>query len=838
MLYKILIKNENTIYAHQNNEIKETLINHLDDTLKVFYNIDKIYNITDKFDKSFKNMVFKFKGKEFKLSISSLSLLKEMFIQSIPMHDIGKMNPKFQTEKMDNKLDDFMDIKSYDDLKKYLSGMDSYHSKLSALIYIDYFFKEIMRIKSQKEKIILTFLLLVFANIIMCHHSNLDNLEDNLSENKLKEYISSMEVSKYKYLDFYNHKFELKPEIGRVLNQIKKIDYDTITVYIWNKILYSSLTACDFIASYSFFKEMNVDEFQLNNITNISDLLFELENTKIYKDILSYKDNNNHYEENGLPLINNLRADIFLECRENLLNNKDNMIFNIESPTGSGKTFNSISCALNLLNNQSKLIYVFPSNTLSNQTKNVLSNIFNNKLDVNEINSITPLPLKVSKDGSIDYDKVLLDRQLFNYENIVTSNVAFYNLLFGCNRNMSMGLISLFNSTIILDEIQNYKNDNWRESIELLYKFSEIMNIKIIKMSATLPNLENLIGFEHNKFTNLLEDRNKYYKNSAFKDRVKIERISTKPTYEDLFKLIKKEIKYRNKLEKGHSKFLIEFITKKSAFEFYNYIQDKLPSDYISYELDGDSNNFVKTEVIKKCKEDPKKNIILVTTQVIEAGIDIDFDLGAKDSVFPDTDEQFLGRINRSANKNNCKAFFFKKDNEELVYKKDYRIGTNVIKNDVYYECLLNKDFDIMYQKVYKEISVHKNTCVSSSMNHFYNNKLKLIKNKNIYKHMKLIDEETFEIFIPNTINGINGEDVWNEYKKIIKNKSLSYAKKKTLLINMKQHLSYFTYKVHGKGIFGETPIYGMYYIKDGINYIQNNKFNRDLFKLKYQIIK
>ena len=50
-------------------------------------------------------------------------------------------------------------------------------------------------------------------------------------------------------------------------------------------------------------------------------------------------------------------------------------------------------------------------------------------------------------------------------------------------------------------------------------------------------------------------------------------------------------------------------------------------------------------------------------------------DIGFKDISFPDLDEQFLGRINRSMKKENCEAYFFNFDNESRIYKEDYRNG-------------------------------------------------------------------------------------------------------------------------------------------------------------------
>ena len=850
MNYKNLIKKNNVLLAHWTIDRTETLVKHMDNTYEVFKKLDKTYNIIPKFLKSLKNMKF-FKGKnkkEFCLSSSSIEFIKTMFTSAIPIHDIGKINPKFQKEKMNIDIQKIIDSNNFNKLNRKLSNMNTYHSMISSIIYIDVFLKDIFEMKSitNEEQIILVYFLFSFANSIICHHSNLDNLETNFSQEKLKEFISILDVSEDTYLLFYNNSFTLRNIVKNnfnFLDCIKSIHIDdTISIYIWNKILYSLIIYCDFVSTYCFYKNINIENYSLHNIENLNNLKSCFENSPIYKGIESFKYNKNYFKNNGLPIINELRSEMLLNCRENLLKNKNSKMFNIPAPTGSGKSMISISCALELLEDKKKLFYIFPINTLATQTRKVLNDIFKNELDIHEINSITPLPLTTENDGTIDYSKILLDRQILNYESVITSNVNFFNLLFGCDRTSSMGLISLFDSVIILDEIQNYKNSIWRETIEFLYKFSEIMDFKIIIMSATLPNLEELVGFKKNRFITLLDNSKKYYNHPLFKNRVFINNKllkKSKVTFQDLTNLIIEETEHRNSISgRGYSKFLIEFITKKSAVAFYDYIRDKLPNNYIVYELDGDDNTLKKMQVINECKkENLDKNIVLITTQIIEAGIDIDFDLGAKDAAFPDTDEQFLGRINRSCKKKNCSVFFFNLDKEEYIYRDDYRIGTN-IRNPIFFECLKNKDFETMYKKVFEKITEKKDTNLNSFMNNFYNKELKLMRNKSIYKNMKLIDNETFEIFIPNTINGIDGEKVWNDFVSLVDDKYMTYAQKKILLINMREKLNYFTYSIYGKGLCNISPTYGVYYIQNGSKFIKNEKFDSETFKMKYTIQK
>lgn len=837
--FKSLIKNSDNIYAHKNNYTKETLVKHIYNTLEAFNYIDNEYLILNKLRKTFSNITFKKNDKSFKLSKDAINLIVIIFINAIGFHDIGKINPKFQVDKMSNDLESFIDKKEFSILKFFLkdNSKNTYHSPLSTLIYLDVFLKEINeKIPSSSEKTILIYILFCFGNTIKQHHGELLPPAEELNSNKIDEYISHINLSKDLYFYFYNHKFNLQSKYGRIFDKIKAYEFDTMAIFIWTKILYSTLVSCDFIATYSFYNNEKVSNFSLNNDIDLKALQAQLNQYSVSKHIEGYRADINYFKNNNLPLINELRSDIAIESKRNIKINNKKRMFMIESPTGSGKTFNSINCALEILNNKSKLIYAFPVNTLSTQTNSVLRDIFKDTIELQEINSITPLP--ITKDGNVNYQKLLLDKQLLNYQGILTSNVTLFSWLFSNKREQSMGLFSLFNSVIILDEIQNYKNSIWKETIEFLYKYSEIMNFKIILMSATLPNLDELIGFEKEDFTRLIKNPSIYYKSPLFKNRVIINNslLNKKVDYNFLIRHLIKEVDNRNVLEGSVSKVIIEFITKKSCKEFYELALLGL-KEFEIYHLDGDTNSFSKEGIIKDLKKKTfSKNVLLCTTQVVEAGVDIDMDIGYKDAVFPDVDEQFLGRINRSASKENCIAYFFNLDNEVHIYKDDYRLFSN-ISNPKYFKCITDKNFKPLYEDyVFKKIDKLKLKPVLSIYKEFIDIDLKLQKFNEIYKKMQLINNQTFNIFIPSIVNGINGKDVWDKYINILS--ETNYAKRRIKLINLRKEMSYFIYSIYGIGLEEELPIGGLYYIDDGVNYLSNNTFNSLAFKDNYIIKK
>ena len=89
-------------------------------------------------------------------------------------------------------------------------------------------------------------------------------------------------------------------------------------------------------------------------------------------------------------------------------------------------------------------------------------------------------------------------------------------------------------------------------------------------------------------------------------------------------------------------KILIEFISKKSAEKFYGMLTDT-KIDCETLFMSGDSSIWERQKIIEKLSK--LKSVILVATQVIEAGVDIDMDIGYKDCSKLDSEEQFMGRI-------------------------------------------------------------------------------------------------------------------------------------------------------------------------------------------------
>ena len=605
---------------------------------------------------------------------------------------------------------------------------------------------------------------------------------------------------------------------------------EAMSIFVFTKMMFSLLVASDYYSTNEFMQEIKYENF--GNMGNIDTIKKEYENSEIIKSIRDK-------EKNGIPNdedINNFRTKIFLEAEKNLEKNKEDNIFFLEAPTGSGKSNTALNLSLKLLDkDRRKIFYVYLFNTLVEQNMNTLKNIFGNNKEaiknITVVNSITALTNKDSRDIPIEeYSDILMDRQFLNYPFIVTTHVGIFNTLIGNTKEDCMPFYQLTNSVIVFDEIQAYKNTIWTEIIKILNSYAKLLNIKIIIMSATLPNLSYLLDEEEkNNISKLIENRDEYFNNTIFKNRVEVNYdllSEQKIEYEELLKHITE-----NSL--NSQKILIEFISKNDAKKFYELCENNedLNVDHEILILTGEDNKARRNFIIKKINSKDKK-IILISTQLIEAGVDIDVDVGYKNISGLDNEEQFLGRINRSCKKSG-KAYFFYLTDAKKVYKNSVIIENKLnLFSDEMRDVLENKNFDVFYSKVLEILKRKAKEKINNDNFEtiIFNKKFRLLKER-----MKLIEEQDDKktYFFNRTLTNeeieeigenIDGSEVWERYVDILKEEN--YAKKIVELSKIREKMMYFLYEVKKNTELNYSDIKGsIIYIDDGDKYFTDGVY-------------
>lgn len=535
--------------------------------------------------------------------------------------------------------------------------------------------------------------------------------------------------------------------------------------------------------------------------------------------------------------INVLRTELFLDAECELKKNIDASVFYLEAPTGSGKSNTAMNLSFTFMKQNEdirKIFYIYPFNTLVEQNMDSINKVFGENKEVMTqvavVNSLVPLKERVDedewngKDESEKYQRILLDRQFLNYPIVLSTHVMLFRTLFGQYKEDAFGFYQLCNSVIVLDEIQSYRNALWAEIITFFKGFAELLNIKIIIMSATLPNLEMLTENQA-KTVRLVKEREKYFKHPKFAKRVvaNYELLDQKITPDELMQHILGNIEKERKI-------LVEFIKKASAEDFYKKIKEE--SSCPVFLMTGDSSIQDRKKIIKKIKE--MKSVLLIATQVIEAGVDIDMDIGYKDISRLDSEEQFMGRVNRSAKRKGI-VYFFDLDDASGVYgSDDVRIEEKVtLKMESMREILTTKDFSKFYEENIllavkmqgKEIDSKKN------LEKFFQEDVQKLNMPAIDKKMQLIDEKRnmLSVYLAREIideneKVINGRDIWEEYRQLLEDEKMEYVEKTVKLRNIRSKMNGFIYQLSENARFQEDEQIGdIYYIENGEDYFDEN---------------
>lgn len=710
--------------------------------------------------------------------------IKRQYILAIAFHDHGKINELFQADS--NKMNNphFKSALEKD------TALSTNHSQLSAFIYLAYELQYINNVaNSERQKMLITTAINFSYSILKHHSSNLnDDVKSTLTMDSLFVNRDRSEIVAFMYAYLTKLGIEINSQLCSAITTEKSIDaflkISTQSTMMFGllKLSYSLLTASDYLATNEYawgsptdnmgvlsveridqiYRNVSKEPFLKNDVNRINF------NAQTYSDLATYN-LINPAEKSGNNL-NILRKEMGIELLRNLNKNSDEHLFYIEAPTGGGKTNLSALAAIELLKNSAgslnKIFYVFPFTTLITQTTSSLKSTFGLQNDeIIELHSRAAFTEKSENDGAYGKDRLNYIANLFvNYPICLLSHIAFFDILKSNRKEKNYLLHRLANSVVVIDELQSYNPKHWDKIIYFIRYYAKIFNIKFILMSATLPKLDKLVvGNEEQgvAFVNLIPNaREKYFQNPNFCDRIAFDFEYFERDDLTLQELAEKVIFESQKyalLDYGKAKpkdsvyTIIEFIFKNSATEFYNILKDKNCFDEL-FVLSGTILEHRRQYIINYLKDpqNRRKKVLLITTQVVEAGVDIDMDIGFKDKSLIDSDEQLAGRINRNVNKENCKLFLFNYNRESLVYREDARlqVSRKNISTELYKEILEKKCFDKLYNLVIDNKNKWNNTPLTVSFSR-YEQLLKQLRFERVHTEFQLIESKNISCFLP-----------------------------------------------------------------------------------------
>lgn len=595
---------------------------------------------------------------------------KKILLDLARFHDIGKINPKFQKEKIKNS-----DFKNYKIPKSI--DLTSRHSGIGALLYSLY----LMEKEVERDPF-----LLLLPYVIKGHHTRVRSIYESdlgiaeIIKRKRKEIAYIQEILPVDNEDLSKLLQEVVNVYGYHKLREKLKENASILSYFYNYI-YSTLVRSDSIAT----------NYAYNTIEDIKEELPNY-NRRINQRLLNkieegYNRKQSEYEElrDKNPL-NKYRSEMLKKACNSLEKglNQENSVFYLQMPTGGGKTHTSIAISIKLLKetNASRIIYSLPYISLLEQNYEYFQNVTGlHEDELRSIYSLSDIPTEIGEDET---EEILFYDDFFEYPIICTTMVSLFDSIVKFDKNKKYRFGALTNSIIILDEIQTLPVEYWPEFNYLLNELADKFNSYILIMSATIPSLEKLkhtrsMEPKFQKNCHYLLKNPEYYYEKFKRNKIRNEqfeeiKIEDENGVNELADSVLKKVLVGCK--KGKNRGLVVVNTVKTSKKLYERLKTEVKKLDLPIEcllLNSTILSSRKKQIVNKIQGETKnQNILLVSTQTIEAGLDVSFDFVVRDIAPLESIEQVRGRCNRNKEKDIGDVYLTKNVNEKAEATQIY----------------------------------------------------------------------------------------------------------------------------------------------------------------------
>jgi CRISPR-associated endonuclease/helicase Cas3 len=387
-------------------------------------------------------------------------------------------------------------------------------------------------------------------------------------------------------------------------------------LHLWIRMLFSCLTDADFLDTEAF---MNRDRSEQRGGYPAIDTLVEQFNQYMLQKEQKAAD----------TPVNRLRATVLQQCRQKAKGAPG--LYTLTVPTGGGKTLSSMAFALEhaLQHNKRRIVYAIPYTSIIEQTADVFRSIFDNAVLEHHCSLVSEKDSPQNRLATENWDAPL----------IVTTNVQLFESLFAARTSRCRKLHNLVNSVIVLDEAQLLPPELLQPILDTMRLLVEHYGVTFVLCTATQPALETrkdtfnrewLRGLD--KATEIIDDPGELYQQL---ERVTIalpDNLNTAGNWDEIAAQVAR-----------HESVLAIVNTRSDCRELHR----RMPPGtiHLSATMCGEHRS-VEINKIKQRLLD-KKSVRVVSTQLIEAGVDVDFPVVYRALAGLDSIAQAAGRCNR-----------------------------------------------------------------------------------------------------------------------------------------------------------------------------------------------
>jgi CRISPR-associated endonuclease/helicase Cas3 len=330
--------------------------------------------------------------------------------------------------------------------------------------------------------------------------------------------------------------------------------------------------------------------------------------------------------------VNKMRRDI-LDCAMDAAE-QDGGIFTLTVPTGGGKTLTSLGYALKhaMRHHKERIIYVIPYTSIIEQTAGIFRDFLGDEAVLEHHSSFDPDDEQAHKE---EQKRNKLAAENWDAPIIVTTNVQFFESLFAAKSSRCRKLHNIANSVVVIDEAQLLSPEFLPPILNTVNLLAEHFRTTFVLSTATQPAFEPFSTPEGETFGGVTPKAeiapSLEMECDAF-ERTAIHFDHNPTSWEALAEKIQ-----------GHGESVLCIVNRRNdCRELWSLIPGAF---HLSALMCGAHRSQVIAEIKKRLHA--KERIIVVSTQLVEAGVDFDFPVVYRAMAGLDSIAQAAGRCNR-----------------------------------------------------------------------------------------------------------------------------------------------------------------------------------------------
>lgn len=541
------------------------------------------------------------------------------------------------------------------------------------------------------------------------HHAGLADHGDNFDNGGNATLMGRMQK---KISDYTAYRTEIEiPEISSDPFDLKKTTNPDFSLSVFIRMIYSCLVDADFLDTEAF---MNDGKEERNPGESI-EILFE----KLEKHISGWLNNQD------TDTVNGRRSEILRYCLEK--GKAEKGLFHLTVPTGGGKTIASLAFALRhaVEHQMDRVIYVIPYTSIIEQNARVFRDILG---DRNVLENHCNVDYESTEKSTEELRAMQLASENWDKPVVVTTNVQFFESLFANKSSKCRKLHNIANSVIIFDEAQMLPNDYLKPCIAMIEELMNNYGTSVVLCTATQPALTSFFQSKApaTQLCPRLQEQFEFFKRTQFENAGVV-------TEDSLIKKLEEE-----------QQALCIVNTKKRAQSIYKQLKGT-GVYHLSTSMYPVHRKRVLDEVREKLRSNEK--CILISTSLVEAGVDLDFHSVYRELAGVDSMIQAAGRCNREGRRKaeSSKVFIFCFEGKETVMgqRQQIDVAKSLLADGRELSDMetITKYFEMLYH--IKGDSLDK----KKILDEFTDKKMKYNFAK-VGKEFKLIEENTKTIFI------------------------------------------------------------------------------------------